>query len=82
MVDNSQNPSSKKIIEVKDRWVKVRVTMDSGAAGHVMLERMFARANLERKTAPNKFVAESGKLLRDTGEKTSPFKNAQCFIDA
>ena len=26
-------------IEVKDRWVKVSVTMDTGAAGHVMLKR-------------------------------------------
>ena len=32
-----------KIIEVKDRWVKATVTMDSGAAGHVMLEGMFLR---------------------------------------
>ena len=30
---NSQNSSSTNIIEVKDRWVKVRVTMDSAAVG-------------------------------------------------
>ena len=28
-VEKSHNSSPKKIIEVKDRWVKVRVTMDS-----------------------------------------------------
>ena len=28
--------SPKKIVEVRDKWVKVRVTMDSGAAGHVI----------------------------------------------
>ena len=31
---------------VKDRWVKVRVTMDSGAADHVMPEGMFPRVTL------------------------------------
>ena len=36
-----------KIVEVKDEWVKVRVTMDSGAAGHVMLQTMFPRVKLE-----------------------------------
>ena len=29
------------IVEVKDKWVKVRVTMDSGAAGNVMPESCF-----------------------------------------
>ena len=29
------------IIEVKDKWVTVRATMDSGAAGHVTIEGMF-----------------------------------------
>ena len=35
-VENSHNSNPKKIVEVKDKSVKVRVTMDSGAAGHVM----------------------------------------------
>ena len=39
-VEISHNSNSKEIVEVKDRWVKVRVTMDSGAAGHVMPETM------------------------------------------
>ena len=34
-VESSRDVSPKKIVEEKDRWVKVRVAMDSGAAGHV-----------------------------------------------
>ena len=49
--------SPKKIVEVKGKWVKVRVTMDCGAAGHVMLETMFPHVKLERKMSPKKFVA-------------------------
>ena len=44
--------------------------MDSGAAGHVMIEGMFLRVKLERKTAPKKFVAATGAEIRDLGEKT------------
>ena len=57
------------MVEVKDRWVKVRVTMDSGAAGHVMPETMFPRVKLERKTSPKTFVAASGEQIRDWSEK-------------
>ena len=73
-VQNSQNSNSKRIIDVKDRWVKVRVTMGSGAAGHVMPEAMFPRVQLERKTSPKRFVAADGEQTRDLGEKTIPFK--------
>ena len=48
--------------------------MDSGAAGHVMLETMFPRLKLERKTSPKKFVAANGEQIRDLGEKKVPFK--------
>ena len=48
-VEYSPNPNSKKIIEVKDRLVNIRVYMDSGAAGHVMSEEMFPRVKLIRK---------------------------------
>ena len=51
-LENSHNSNPKKIVEVKDKWVNVRVTMDSGAAGHVMPETMFPRVMLERKTTP------------------------------
>ena len=39
-----------------------------------MLEGMFPRVKLERKTAPKKFVAASGEQSRDLGEKTIPLK--------
>ena len=66
--------SEKKIVEVKDKWVKVRDTMDSGAAGHVMLQAMFPRVELERKTTPKKLVAANdGEQIKDLGEKI-PFK--------
>ena len=61
-------------MEVKDKWVKVRVTMDSGAARRLMLETMFPRVKLERKTSPKKFVAANGEQVKDLGEKNIPFK--------
>ena len=64
-VENSQKPSSKKFIEVKDRWVEVRVTVDSGAAGHVMPEGLFPRVKFERKTPPKKFAAANGERIKD-----------------
>ena len=73
-VESSQNVSSKKVVETKDRWVKVRVTMDTGAAGHVMPEAMFPNVKLERKTQPKKFVAANGDQIRDLGEKNIPFR--------
>ena len=48
-VENSHNSNPKKSVEVKDKCVKVRVSMDSGAAGHVMPETMFPRFELEQK---------------------------------
>ena len=54
--------------------VKVRVTMDSGAAGHVMRETMFPHVKLERKTSPKKFVAANGEQIKDLGAKRIPFK--------
>ena len=48
--------------------------MDSGAAGHVMLETMFPCVKLERKTSPKKFVAANGEQIKDLGEKNIPFK--------
>ena len=73
-VESSHNLSPKKIVEVKDKWVKVRVTTDSGAAGHVMPETMFPRVKLERKTSLKKFVAANGEHIKDLGEKNIPFK--------
>ena len=73
-VESSHSLSPKKIVEVNDKWVKVRVTVDSGAAGHVILETMLPRVNLERKTSPKKFVAVNGGHIKDLCEKNIPFK--------
>ena len=68
-VENSHSSNPKKVVEVKDKWVNVRVTVDSGAAGHVMPETMFPRVKLERRTSPKKFVAANGEQIKDLGEK-------------
>ena len=70
-VEKSHNSNPKKIVEVKDKWVKVRVTMDSRTARHVMLETMFPRVKLERKTTPKKFVAANGEQIKDLGVEKS-----------
>ena len=73
-VESSQSLTPKKVVEVRDKWAKVRVTMGSGAAGHVMPETMFPHVKLERKTSPKKFVAANGEQIKDLGEKRIPFK--------
>ena len=73
-VESSHSLSPKKIVEVKDKWVNVRVTMDSGAASHVMPETMFPHVKLERITSPKKFVAATGQHIKDLGENSIPFK--------
>ena len=73
-VESCKNSDSKKVVEMKDKWVKVRVTMDSGAAGHVMPETMFPHVKFERKTSPKKFVAANGEQKKDLGEKSIPCK--------
>ena len=52
--------------------VKVRVTMVSGVAAHVMPEGIFSRVKIERKTSPQRFVAANGQQSTDVGEKTIP----------
>ena len=42
--ENNSGVPPGKIIEVKDTWVNVRATIDTGAAGHVMPAEMFPRA--------------------------------------
>ena len=81
-VENSQNSSSKKIIDVKDRLVKARVTMDSGAMEHVMPETMFPRVKRERKTSPPRFVAANGERIRDLGERLFHSRRRRKFKDA
>ena len=45
----------KTIPDVRDRWMKIRVIVDIGAAGHVMLETLFLNARTEHNGAPRKF---------------------------
>ena len=66
-VESSQSLSPKKIMKVRDKWMKVRVTLDSGAAGHVMPEAMFPNVRLEHKTSPKNFVAANGEQIKDLG---------------
>ena len=54
--------------------MKVKVTMDSGAAGRVMLETLFPHTKLERNAVPKKFAAANGEPIKDVGEKKIPFK--------
>ena len=48
--------------------------MDSGDASHVLIERMFPRVKLERKTSPKRFAAANGEQISELGGKTVPFK--------
>ena len=73
-VESSLKLNQKEIIEVEDKCVKVRVTMDSGGAGHVMPDTMFPRVKLQRKTSPKTFVAANGEQIRGLGEKRIPLK--------
>ena len=68
-VESSHNSKTKEIIELKDRRAKVRVTMDSGAAGHVIPETMFPGVKVERKTSPKKLDAAIGEQVRDLGDR-------------
>ena len=81
-MDNNQGSTSNKINEVKDKSVKVRVTIDSGDAGHRVIERMFPRVKLERNSAPKKFAAANGEQIRDMGGRTILFKTNEGSTDA
>ena len=50
--------------------MKARVTMDSGAAGHDMIEGMFPRVKHESKTPRKKFEAVTDEQIRHLGEWT------------
>ena len=74
--------SPKKIVEVRDKWVKVRVTMDSGAAGHVMPETMFPRVKLERETSPKKFGQQTENRSKTWVRKTFHSRQTREFRGA
>ena len=56
--------------------------MDSGATGHVMLETMFPRVKLERKTSPKKLVAANGEQIKDLGVKKRHSRQTREFRGA
>ena len=76
---SSHDLSPKKIVEEKDRWVKVRDTTDSGAAGHVMPEAMVPHVKMERKTPPKKFVAANGEQIKDLGPREFHSRQTRAF---
>ena len=66
-----------KFIEVKDNWVNIRATMDTGAAGHVMPAEMFPRVKLDRTSTTKKFVQQMEKRSKTWVRKpyhSSPLK--------
>ena len=44
-VENNSGVPPRKVVEVKDNWVNIRATLDTGAAGHVMPAEMFRECN-------------------------------------
>ena len=73
-VENNSCASPKNVIQVKDNWVDIRATMDTGAAGHVMRAEMFPRVKLDRTTKTKKFVA-ANEENEELGEQTTPFES-------
>ena len=57
--------------------MKTGVTVDTGAAGHVMLEALVPNVKLEHTGALKNFVAVHGERIRDMGEKTTPIKTSE-----
>ena len=69
-VENSHNSSPKKIIEAKDRWVRVRVRMDAAAAGHVMIDGMLLGVKSEREPPLRRQLCVGGGPHRGRGTPT------------
>ena len=76
-VENNFGASPRKVVEVKDKWVNIRATIDTGAAGHVMRAEMFPRVGLGRRSPTKKFVAAYGEKIKDRSEKTIPFRSVE-----
>ena len=81
-VEMNSCASPRKVLEVKDTWVNISATVDTGAAGHVMLAEMFPRVKLDRTSATKKFVAASEKKSKTWVRKpyrSSPLKERRCI---
>ena len=79
-VENNSCASPRKVIDVKDNWVNIRATMDTGAAGHGMRAEMFPRVKLVARPT-KKFVAANGEKSRTRVRKpyhSSPLKECTC----
>ena len=63
------------LLESESYW-----TLELG--GHAMLEGMFPRVKLERKTVPQNFVAANGEQIRALCAETLSFKELRGFTDA
>ena len=68
-VESSHSSSPKKIVEVKDKCVKVRVTM-------------FPHVKFERKTSPNEFVVANGEQIKDLVRRAFRSRQMREFRDA
>ena len=76
-VENNSCASARKVIDVKDNWVNISATMDTGTAGHVMLVERFSRVKLDRTITTKKFVAANGeksKIGVSKPYRSSPLK--------
>ena len=76
-VENNCCASPRKVIEVKDKSVNTRATMDTRSAGHIMLAEMFPRVKLDRTSTIEKFVAAIGEHIKDMERQpyhSSPLK--------
>ena len=58
MLNTNSCASPRKVIEVRDNWVNVRATMETGAAGHVTPAEMFPRVKVDRTGTTKKLVGE------------------------
>ena len=78
-VEDNSCASPRQVLEVKDNWVSVGATMETGSAGHVMPAEMFPRVKLDRTSTIKKFLAANGETIKDLGEKTIPFKSVEGY---
>ena len=68
-VENNACVPPRKVLEVKDIWVNIRATLDTGAAGHVKPAEMFPRVKLDRTSTTKIFSAADGERIQDLGER-------------
>ena len=70
-VENNSGVPPRKVIKVKDNWVNISATLDTG----LHPAEIFSRVTLDRTRTTKRFVAASGDRIKDLVEKTIPFKS-------